>query len=553
MRLRLRVTPPGGFPAPAPARFDGCARGCRDAATPDRAQTPASAMLSLHARGSSSFGLIVTVVQAMALPHPARISIESAPLHRLPIAALGDRDARKQMDARGRVVMSLPEHGWSVEGQRDDAGGTLTPGALDVLSAVLFLFHARGGPENGVVPFSRYGLIRLLGWTGGAAPRSRHYEQLERYIWHLTHTRLQLSGVGIPDPLRDGKLVNGKLDFPLLAASLLVNDPPGRKTPTEPPREGASWVELSTPLIRLVAPSAERVAFSLGVLWTLPPGASRQWWRMLAALRGDALDHEMPLDELLVRVGSAETHAVPARVRRVFGAVHESALASGLLSKAPVFERRGGAGGRRWWVTYEGVATPAPVDADNVIEHAVGYGLSESVARRLLEEHPRSFREGVAALISGVVTGLRNPAGWLRKAAEEEWTVPTATPESLRVGAAARTVMARGIAVPVLVGESPVGASADYPPLPIGDIPDAVVTSSALNVSARPASAVVTPIWELLGAGQSARREDLLAEAARRLDLVEVVVQAWDAEAEALPLGGAMGSEPTAESGGRPA
>jgi hypothetical protein len=380
-----------------------------------------------------------------------RLAVDSVHTLAYPLVSLADRDEefKQHGDLGTRFVVRFPLINWNIQVVKTPDGKLASTSVVELLATILSSFHGAGMPEDGVVTFSRYALLKQLGWVGsdGGRPNGQHYKQLTHLIQYLQQTLFTWEGDAVPDLVFGGKK-KGTLSINLLSGSLLAEDARGRKSTRGPAvLPPLSYVRLSPDFVRLLRQPDATIPFDLDGLLALPGGAPRVLFRLLTHMRATGRT-EISIPELFNRIGSSADEYIPARVKRLLGKSHEEMIKLGVLQEQPRF-----AGpqtlpdGRREYVVIYNFGpdyTHLTTETEQLIKVAQSYGVSQAQAARFAESKPVKLREVLTAIANETVKPRYVP-GFIVSALQNDWAVlpsgaQVCPPPASRSGTVARGV-----------------------------------------------------------------------------------------------------------------
>lgn len=327
-----------------------------------------------------------------------RWSVDGHELMGYPIVPVGD-GTRFEPNEDGIEAVSFDTIAWQIL-YPAPKGKLPSSAIIDVYVGLMFLYYLQGFPADGRVYFSRYQLLNLIGWFSPGRdangkrtrrPSGRHYRQLKRALLYLEGTRFVAD-----DPVAiqfgpDGSRFVGMQGFPILQYVRLVEESPGFRGEIE--TTGSSMVQFSEPFVALIGGGTRTIRLDFDLFLNLSTGTPRLLFRLLTWLQNRGRN-EIPLEELLPRIGSTQKHFVAARARQILNKAHRELKEHGVLASDPVYEKVNG----RYVVRYEfGDPSRFGTASNLLIRAAEAFGVDAKVARELAVAHRKQFERVLAA------------------------------------------------------------------------------------------------------------------------------------------------------------
>lgn len=306
-----------------------------------------------------------------------------------------------------RLVISASEH-----------AGLPTPLDSDVLMVLLYLSNLRNGLTQRTITFSRYELVKLLGWGVGGKSYRRLDEALQRWAsvtlyynqawWDFSHKKWRSRTFHVIEAL----------------------DLRGRDDADDDRLSSFTWNEVL--FTSLQAKNIKRLDIEL--YFRLQSAAARQMYRYLDKrfylvscleyeLRRFACEH----------IGFAKSYDTAQLKRRILPAIEELEAVGFLQPMTPAdrFRKRGRGD---WTITLVRASDSARANepqADRLpfVDKLVVRGVTTAIASELAERFPGEQIEEKLALHDWLVgkkdrRAAKNPAGFLVKAIRHDYPLP---------------------------------------------------------------------------------------------------------------------------------
>lgn len=283
----------------------------------------------------------------------------------------------------------------------------------DIYLAVLQLLEVRGGmPRNGQLDFSLYELRDILGWTTGG----NTYEKIRQSLRRIASTTLTSENA-----------FYNKAEERFLSDTFQIWSVHFSRTIRGKNTRERHTLRFHPIFIRnYVAQYLKGLDASF--YWSLPSPLSKRLYRLIDHQRDGGLEWRTDLLSLRQQV-PLPNYSYPSEIKRVLQPAHEELEQRGFLSGvayedktnvsyriSPEFARRQKA--------RELSGDPGELFA---IERLVSEGLRGDVARDLVARHSSERCLRYADALESQ-RGIRNRAGWLRKAIEEGYELPDTLP-----------------------------------------------------------------------------------------------------------------------------
>jgi plasmid replication initiation protein len=294
-----------------------------------------------------------------------------------------------------------------------------TPGPLDqdVYLAVLELLERKGGmPANGKLRFSLYELVELLGWSKSGKSGGKVYRDVRDSLERIGATRIK-SENAFYSKERDSYISDS---FNIWSVHLV----------SDRPREGEPRERHSLEFHRIFIRNFQTQylkGLDTDFYWSLHSPLARRLYRLIDQQRGGQLTFHENLFTLREQIPLAE-YPYASKIKEALSRAHEELTERGFISEV------GYEGGTiRYRVSGEFARRQKALELSGDPEEVFAI-------RRLMAEGVRGdiARDLVARYGSGkclryaetLVTqkGIRNRAGWLRKAIEESYDLPDTLP-----------------------------------------------------------------------------------------------------------------------------
>jgi hypothetical protein len=285
----------------------------------------------------------------------------------------------------------------------------------DVYSAVLELLEIRGGiPESGVLGFSLHELILLM----DLEPSGRTYEEVKRSLRRIAATVLESDNAFWSNGAQRHISDTFRLWDVTFDAIVGKNGYGSRHR-----------IEFGTLFKRSFE---ERYLRGLDIefYWGLNSPVAKRLYRLIDLKRAGAAAWGSDLFELQKQIPIGP-YGYVSKIKEKLKAAHEELIARSFLSGVTYRERSGvlyqiSEAFRTRRKTLELAGTQEEIIA---IQLLTSSGLRGDVARDLVAKHGPAHCTRCANALP-YQKGLRNPAGWLRKAIEEGYELPNTLPLS---------------------------------------------------------------------------------------------------------------------------
>lgn len=348
-----------------------------------------------------------------------RFSVDGQDTIGYPIVPVGDT-TRFTPNEDGLGAVDFPSIGFQIV-YPSPQGKLPSSAILDVYAGLMFMYQNAGFPDDGRVYFSRYQLLHLIGWLSTAKddqgkrtvkPSGRHYKQLKRALLYLEGTRFVWDDPTVLQFGPDGERFRGMQGFPILQYARVVEDPTGPRGETTS-RPARSMVQFSEPFVKLLGGGERTTRLDFDLFLSLPSGTPRVLYRTLLGMANQGR-RSIRLEELFQRVGSTQTHFVPARARQILGKAHKELRSRGVLEfegKEPDYVKMNG----EHWVRYA-FGNPADLISSEglLVSQAMAYGLKGPIARELAVAHRQQLERVLAAVTLGMLTPKKSLPGMIR-------------------------------------------------------------------------------------------------------------------------------------------
>lgn len=346
----------------------------------------------------------------------ARYTIDSRGAMGFPIVPVGDKLQRNVEERNGRRRIHYPSIGWIISHplpQGDDSLPSST--ILDVYMALMFLYAHGGRTSEGVVRFSRYQLLQLMGWLSRSArggggrrqlkPSGRHYRQLTQALDYLQDTTFESAPARQHADI-EGRPFVGRQRFPILTYVKVAREKGGRRDWTE---SGNSEVRLHPYLVRELRRDEGVTRLNYDIYLSLSPGTPRHLFRLLAWARQQGRSR-LRLGELFERLGSSQRELIPARARQILRKPHDELRQRGILAQSPEYEKVGG----EWWAAYTFAGAERLLSWEDLLEgQAKAWGVTPPAAREVAVASRFQAERVLAAVSRGYLRPTRSLPGMI--------------------------------------------------------------------------------------------------------------------------------------------
>jgi plasmid replication initiation protein len=299
------------------------------------------------------------------------------------------------------------------------SAGYGTPGPLDqdVYLAVLELLERKGGmPANGKLRFSLYELVELLGWSKSGKSGGKVYRDVRDSLERIGATRIK-SENAFYSKERDSYISDS---FNIWSVHLV----------SDRPREGEPRERHSLEFHRIFIRNFQTQylkGLDADFYWSLYSPLARRLYRLIDQQRRGQLTFQEDLFTLREQIPLAE-YPYASKIKEVLSRAHEELTERGFISEVGyegemIRYRVSGEFARRQ-KALELSGDPEEVFA---IRRLLAEGVRGDIARDLVA---RYGSEKCLRYAEALVTqkGIRNRAGWLRKAIEESYDLPETLP-----------------------------------------------------------------------------------------------------------------------------
>jgi plasmid replication initiation protein len=294
-----------------------------------------------------------------------------------------------------------------------------TPGPLDqdVYLAVLELLERKGGmPANGKLRFSLYELVELLGWSKLGKSGGKVYRDVRDSLERIGATRIK-SENAFYSKERDSYISDS---FNIWSVHLV----------SDRPREGEPRERHSLEFHRIFIRNFQTQylkGLDADFYWSLHSPLARRLYRLIDQQRRGRLTFQEDLFTLREQIPLAE-YQYASKIKEALSRAHEELTKRGFISEVgyegeTIRYRVSGEFARRQ-KALELSGDPEEVFA---IRRLMAEGVRGDIARDLVA---RYGSEKCLRYAEALVTqkGIRNRAGWLRKAIEESYDLPETLP-----------------------------------------------------------------------------------------------------------------------------
>ncbi|AHY48398.1 Replication initiator protein A (plasmid) [Rubrobacter radiotolerans] len=286
----------------------------------------------------------------------------------------------------------------------------------DVYLAVLQLLEVRGGmPKNGELDFSLYELRDILGWSSSG----NTYEKIRQSLRRISSTTLTSENA-----------FYSKIEERFLSDTFQIWTVHFART-----RRGKSFRERHTLRFHPIFIRNYIAQYLKGLdptfYWGLASSLSKRLYRLIDHQRNGGLVWETDLRSLKQQV-PLSNYSYPSEIRRALKGAHGELIARKFLSRVEYSEE----GGVYYHVSQDFARRQKARELSGnprelfAIERLMAEGLRGDVARDLVA---RSGSEKCLRYADSLDSqrGIRNRAGWLKKAIEEEFELADTLPMML--------------------------------------------------------------------------------------------------------------------------
>jgi hypothetical protein len=278
--------------------------------------------------------------------------------------------------------------------------------------------------EQGVVPYTAYGLTRDMGWGEGG----RQNGMLRRCVDHLYGMEVEVDGDAMPDPVLPG-LRPGIVRF-----RVLIERGYPKEEALRSGRRNASYIVYSPTYLNAVSRSGG-VQIDVEMLKEMTGGLSKGMYRTLSWLRNRGLDRIL-LDEAFERVGSARKSRYPSDANAGFASCFEVLTRYQYLKRPPEYETD--VKGNYWMRLDWGDTVRLPARGDAAFRELTVQGVHPRTAEKMLNQDRMRVADVLIAVRSGALGSPRGSmAQMLVGLFNSDWMPPGL---SLKKGRAVRGV-----------------------------------------------------------------------------------------------------------------
>ena len=341
-----------------------------------------------------------------------RLASDELNLVEFPFALLSDRQrpdgntlvfSDEIRGADGQPVTRL----WTVTGAEEFGLPTATD---ELVYLVLTEVTRAAGFQSPKVHFTRYDLLKRLGWPDKGSSYTRLHRALDRLLG-VTITAIRAFYDRAAHTYVD-------VGFHILDDYALFDEPRGRKGPhDEPPRSYIRWNK--TIFASFLAGYAKRL--DLGLYLRLRSAVSRRLYRYLDKKRYDGKSQfRIGLEKLAFeKLGMSRTY-FHSHIRAELARAHEELLRCGFL-RGVDYEASRTTG--EPLVVYRFGRVPQPSEGQEEVARLIELGVAEPVAVELVTTDVVAVREQLALL---PFRDARDPAALIVTAVRERWPEPPA-------------------------------------------------------------------------------------------------------------------------------
>jgi len=351
-------------------------------------------------------------------------------LAEFPIALLSERNlkARKTIKRQRNIVTpdgrELKQE-WIVTGS-DEYGLPLAQDD-DVLMSILEA-GAKSDFESRTIYFNRHTLIAIMGWDNQGWSYKRIIDALNR-----------LSGVRIVTKNafydKDTETYLSR-NFGIIDGYQIFERRYKKKDIKNQLQLSLSYVRLSEELYQSIKSGYVKY-INTKFYYSLSSSVSKRLYRYLDKKRYQKKEFEINLLTLAeVNLGlDLSTNCYPSQIKRQLNRAHKELREKGFLKKTDYKKTKDG---KSWKVVYTfgeeatrqlSLAEPREDPNAQLIAALVERGMTERVARKLIDRYSPEVVEEKIDILDFLIkmqssTVLKNPAGWLRRAIEENYLPP---------------------------------------------------------------------------------------------------------------------------------
>jgi plasmid replication initiation protein len=343
-----------------------------------------------------------------------RLASDELNLVEFPFALLADR----QPDGISTLVFSDEIRGpdgapveriWTVTGA-DEFG--LPTASDEIVYLVLTEITREQGFGGQKVHFSRYDLVRRLGWADKGSSYARLRRSLDRLLG-VTITAKRAFWDRATKTYVD-------VGFHIIDDYAIFDEPRGRKGPgSATHRSFIRWNK--TIFASFLAGYVKRV--DLGTYLRLQSAVSRRLYRYLDKKRYDGKGRfQISMTKLAFeKLGMSRTY-FPSHIRAELARAHEELLRNGFLRSV---DYEAAVNSRETVVVYRfGRAVQPPVEHEEIVRKLIDLGVAEPVAVELALADPAGVEEQLGYLPH---RAARDPAALIVTAVREQWPAPAAS------------------------------------------------------------------------------------------------------------------------------
>jgi plasmid replication initiation protein len=299
------------------------------------------------------------------------------------------------------------------------SAGYGTPGPLDqdVYLAVLELLESKGGmPANGKLAFSLYELVDLLGWSKASKSGGKVYRDIRDSLERIGATRIKSENAFYSKD-RDSHISDS---FNIWSVHLVGDKP----------RNGRSRERHSLEFHRIFIRNFHAQylkGLDAGFYWSLRSPLARRLYRLIDQQRRGQLTFREDLFTLRDQIPLAD-YSFASKIKEALRRAHEELTERGFISEV-------GYKGEtvRYRISGEFVQRQKALELSGdpeeifAIRRLMAEGLRGHIARDLVARYGSEKCLRYAEAL-GTQKGIRNRAGWLRKAIENGYDLPETLP-----------------------------------------------------------------------------------------------------------------------------
>lgn len=349
-------------------------------------------------------------------------------LAEFPIALLSERDLKKKKTIKKIRIISTPDdikldQEWIITGS-DEYGLPLAQDD-DVLIALLKV-GSESDFESSTINFTRHGLIKIMGWDN----QGWSYKRIEDALNRLAGVRIITKNAFYD---RESQTYISR-NIGILDSFEIFEKKYKRKTAHQVPLS-LSYVRISEELYKSIKTGYIKY-IDTNFYYSLSSSISKRLYRFLDKKRYHKKKFEINLLHLAeTNLGmDLSTRQYASQIKQRMDTAHQELIKKGFLKSAEYQKTQDG---KNWKVIYIftqelsrklSLNEPSEESSDYLVVALIERGITDTVAKELAKKYPETIEEKIDLLDYAIKTNSssvsENPAGWLRRAIEEDYKPP---------------------------------------------------------------------------------------------------------------------------------